>query len=248
MKKFGLIGFPLGHSFSRNYFNSKFLQESITDCSYSNFEIPDIHLLTEVLKDPELQGLNVTIPYKKDVIPFLHTVDSVVRHTGACNCIRIQNHQLHGYNTDVTGFEKSFMEKWTPGDHRALILGTGGSSKAVAYVLNELGIDFLFVSRNHSKSPAHLQYAELTEKIIRDHPLIINCTPLGMYPEINALPPLPYEFLTAGHYLFDLIYNPASTQFLQKGEAAGARVKNGADMLKIQADASWEIWNPGSER
>ena len=246
MKKFGLIGCPLGHSFSGNYFNSRFLKEAILDCSYTNFEISDIHQLGDVLKDPELCGLNVTIPYKQTVIPYLNIVDPVVQQTGACNCIHIQHNQLHGYNTDVIGFEKSVKEKWIPEDRKALILGTGGSSKAVAYVLNKLGIGFLFVSRMCSASTDQLQYEDLSEKIIRDHPLIINCTPLGMHPEINAFPPLPYQYLTSTHYLFDLIYNPSSTLFLQKGEAMGARVKNGADMLKIQADASWDIWNAGS--
>lgn len=243
MRKFGLIGYPLGHSFSRNYFNSKFREEVIKDCTYANFEIENIDQLPVVLKDPELLGLNVTIPYKQAVIPFLHTVDPVVKLTGACNCIRIQNRQLYGYNTDVIGFEESLREKLTPQDRHALILGTGGSSKAVAYVLNRLGIGFLFVSRRRSGSPDQLQYEDLTEKIIREHSLIINCTPLGMHPEINAFPPVPYEYLNSGHYLFDLIYNPAKTSFLQKGEAKSARIKNGADMLKIQADASWLIWN-----
>jgi shikimate dehydrogenase len=244
VKKYGLIGFPLGHSFSRNYFQRKFLLESISGCSYSNFEIAGIELLPDVLKDPELAGLNVTIPYKRAVIPFLDTVDSVVQQTGACNCIHIQNSQLHGYNTDVTGFETSLMEKWLPQHRKALILGTGGSSTAVAYVLNRLGIGFSFVSRRSTGLPDHLLYTDLNEKIIRDHLLIINCTPLGMHPEINASPPIPYSFLTPQHYLFDLIYNPPLTLFLQKGELQGARIKNGADMLRIQAEASWEIWNP----
>lgn len=246
MRKFGLIGYPLGHSFSRNYFNDKFLQEKITDCSYSNFELKDIHQLKEVLADPELMGLNVTIPYKQSVIAYLQELDPVVRQTGACNCIRIRNRQLQGFNTDVTGFWKSLKEKWKPEDRKALILGTGGSSKAVAYVLNKMDISTLFVSRRRTDAPDNLLYEEITEEIMRTHTLIINCTPLGMYPEINSSPPIPYEYLTAKHYLFDLIYNPAQTEFLRKGEFAGARVKNGSDMLKIQADASWEIWNETS--
>lgn len=245
MKKFGLIGYPLGHSFSRNYFNSKFLEEAITDCTYSNFEIKTINELPSLLKDKELLGLNVTIPYKQSVIPFLNTRDQVVKKTGACNCIHIVGQKLSGFNTDVAGFEKSLMEKWMPQDRRAIILGTGGSSKAVAYILNKRRIEFLFVSRNPDGSPDCIRYEDLTEKLIREHTLIINCTPLGMHPEINALPPFPFQYLTGDHYLFDLIYNPAKTLFLQKGEAAGARTKNGADMLKIQADASWDIWNSG---
>lgn len=246
MRKFGLIGYPLGHSFSRNYFNDKFLQEKITDCSYFNFELKDIHQLKEVLADPELMGLNVTIPYKQSVIAYLQELDPVVQQTGACNCIRIRNRQLQGFNTDVTGFGKSLKEKWKPEDRKALILGTGGSSRAVAYVLNKMGIPVLFVSRKRTGAPDSLLYEEITEEIMHTHSLIVNCTPLGMYPEINSSPPIPYEWLTAKHYLFDLIYNPALTEFLRKGEVAGARVKNGSDMLKIQADASWEIWNETS--
>ena len=243
MKKFGLIGYPLGHSFSRNYFHDKFLREKITDCSYDNFELKNIGQLKEILADPELRGLNVTIPYKQSVIAYLHTADPVVQQTGACNCIRIRNRQLEGFNTDVTGFGKSLQEKWKPEDRKALILGTGGSSKAVAYVLKKMGIPFLFISRRGIGAPDQLRYEEVTEEIMRMHSLIINSTPLGMYPEINACPPLPYEYLTGTHYLFDLIYNPARTEFLRRGEAVGARTKNGSDMLKIQADASWEIWN-----
>ncbi len=248
MKKFGLIGYPLGHSFSRNYFNNKFLEEAITDCTYSNFEIKSIDAITAILKDKELLGLNVTIPYKQAVIPFLHNLDEVVKITGACNCIHIAEQKLSGFNTDVTGFEKSLMEKWRPEDCRAIILGTGGSSKAVAYVLSKQGIEYLFVSRKPDGSPDCIKYEDLTEKLISEHSLIINCTPLGMHPEIDAFPPFPYQFLTREHYLFDLIYNPPKTLFLTKGEAAGARTKNGADMLKIQAEASWEIWNSGSGR
>ena len=243
MKKFGLIGYPLGHSFSRNYFNDKFLKEKITDCSYSNFELKDIRDLKEVLADPDLAGLNVTIPYKQAVIAYLGELDPVVQQTGACNCIRIRNGGLKGFNTDVTGFEQSLKEKWKPEDRKALVLGTGGSSRAVAYVLEKMGISFSFVSRKAGGKPGHLAYEEVDRGIIGTHPLIVNTTPLGMYPEIKACPPLPYEWLTPGHYLFDLIYNPPVTEFLRKGELAGARTKNGADMLKIQADASWEIWN-----
>ncbi len=248
MKKFGLIGYPLGHSFSRNYFNNKFLEEGITDCTYSNFEIKSIDALTAILKDKELLGLNVTIPYKQTVIPFLHNPDQVVKITGACNCIHIAAQKLSGFNTDVTGFEKSLMEKWRPEDRRAIILGTGGSSKAVAYVLSKQGIEYLFVSRKPDGSSNCIRYEDLTEKLISEHSLIVNCTPLGMHPEIDAFPPFPYQFLTREHYLFDLIYNPPKTLFLQKGETCGARIKNGADMLKIQAEASWDIWNSGSGR
>jgi shikimate dehydrogenase len=248
MRKYGLIGFPLGHSFSVGYFNEKFRREVISDCSYVNFEIASISLFPEILQDPELSGLNVTIPYKESIVPFLHKKDPVVEQTGACNCILIRKGMLFGFNTDVTGFENSLEEKLTGKDRRALVLGTGGSSKAVAWVLRKKGIDILWVSRKHERAADHIRYEELDQKIMHDHPLIINCTPLGMYPNADGCPPIPYEFVNAEHYLFDLVYNPAKTIFLLKGESAGARTKNGADMLAIQAEASWSIWNSNSDR
>lgn len=243
MRKFGLIGFPLGHSFSGKYFREKFQRESIKDCLYSNFEIASISGLTEILKDPELAGLNVTIPYKQSVIPFLHKKDPVVEETGACNCIRISKGLLTGYNTDVKGFEDSLAEKLTVKDNRALILGTGGSSRAVAWVLQKRGIQFSFVSRNQTGNDKQIRYEDLNRDTILAHTLIINTTPLGMSPNTEVCPPIPYEYLGPQHYLFDLVYNPAKTLFLAKGEAAGARIKNGEDMLVIQAEASWAIWN-----
>jgi shikimate dehydrogenase len=243
MRKFGLIGYPLGHSFSGRYFKEKFQRESIFDCVYSNFEIDSIQALPDILEDPELEGLNVTIPYKQSVIQFLHKKDPVVEEIGACNCIRISRGELTGYNTDVIGFEKSLKEKLTETDKRALILGTGGSSKAVAWVLHKKGIDFLFVSRNKSGAAHGIGYEDLNRKIIETHSLIINCTPMGMVPNSGVCPPIPYEWIGPEHYLFELIYNPAQTLFLEKGEKAGARIKNGADMLAIQAEASWALWN-----
>jgi shikimate dehydrogenase len=243
MRKFGLIGYPLGHSFSGKYFKEKFQRAAIEDCSYSNFEIPEISFLQEILKDPELKGLNVTIPYKESVIPFLHKKDSVVEEIGACNCIQIDLGQLKGFNTDVKGFEESLSEKLIEADRRALILGTGGSSKAVAWVLKKKGIPFLFVSRKSSGSARQITYGDLNRELMEKHTLIINSTPLGMEPETGACPPIPYEWIGSQHYLFDLVYNPVKTLFLTKGEAVGARIKNGADMLAIQAEASWEIWN-----
>jgi shikimate dehydrogenase len=246
MRKFGLIGYPLGHSFSMKYFSGKFQRELISDCQYSNFEIPSINHLPDLLKDPELEGLNITIPYKQDVIPFLHETTRVVKETGACNCIKIKNQKLTGYNTDVEGFEKSLEEKLTVNDKRALILGTGGSSRAVAWVLQKRGIGFLLVSRNKSGSDRQIVYEDLNRALMQSHSLIINCTPLGMTPKTEAFPPLPYEWIGTEHYLFDLIYNPVKTVFLEMGERAGARIKNGQDMLAIQADASWAIWNSDS--
>jgi shikimate dehydrogenase len=241
MRKFGLIGYPLGHSFSVKYFAEKFRRESLTGCQYSNFEIASVELIRSLIGDPELQGLNVTIPYKQTVIPYLSEKDRIVEETGACNCIRIQSGRLIGYNTDVIGFEDSLEEKLTAKDKRALILGTGGSSGAVAWVLQKKGITFHFVSRK--PEAGQLGYKDLNREILASTTLIINCTPLGMIPEIAGFPAIPYEWIGPGHYLFDLVYNPVKTVFLQRGENAGARIKNGADMLVIQAEASWDIWN-----
>ncbi len=226
MRRFGLIGFPLGHSFSGKYFREKFHRESIEDCVYSNFEIPSISALSDILKDSELNGLNVTIPYKESVIPFLHKKDQVVEEIEACNCIKIKNGELTGYNTDVIGFEKSLKEKLTITDKRALILGTGGSSKAVAWVLKKAGIEYSFVSRNKSPDGSRITYEELNRQILESHSLIINSTPLGMHPKTEACPPIPYQWIEHGHYLFDLVYNPSKTLFLEKGEACrGAHKK-----------------------
>ncbi len=243
MRKFGLIGYPLGHSFSGKYFTEKFSRANINDCIYSNFEIASIAELPGILRDSELAGLNVTIPYKESVIPFLHMKDPVVEEIAACNCIKIVNRKLTGYNTDVTGFEISLVEKLTVKDKHALILGTGGSSKAVAWVLKKKGIKFLFVSRNKSILENQITYKEMSQEIVAAYPLIINTTPLGMEPKTGDCPPIPYQWIGPGHYLFDLIYNPVKTLFLQKGEKTGARIKNGSDMLAIQAEASWNIWN-----
>ena len=243
MRKFGLIGFPLGHSFSEKYFRDKFRRESIHDCLYVNFEIPSVSGLRDILKDPDLEGLNVTIPYKEAVLPHLHKKDPVVEETGACNCIRIRKGLLTGFNTDVIGFEESLKTKLTVKDKRALILGTGGSSKAVAWVLAKIGIEFLYVSRKKTGSRGQFSYEDLDKKILQTHTLIINSTPLGMFPKTDQCPLIPFEYIGPEHYLFDLVYNPEKTLFLTRGEAAGARIKNGADMLKIQAEASWAIWN-----
>src|SRR5580700_9918588 len=241
MRKFGLIGYPLAHSFSGKYFREKFQRESIIDCTYSNYEIPSISALSDILKDQELNGLNVTIPYKESVIPFLHKKDPVVEEIAACNCIKILKQELTGYNTDVIGFEISLKEKLTVKDMRALILGTGGSSKAVAWVLKRTGIEYLLVSRNKSHHYDRTTYEDLNREILETHSLIINCTPLGMEPKTGVCPPLPYQWIGREHYLYDLVYNPAKTLFLEKGKMAGARIKNGADMLAIQAEASWVI-------
>jgi len=247
MRKFGLIGYPLGHSFSGNYFREKFRQAAITDCVYSLYELESISRLPDILKDPDLEGLNVTIPYKESVIPFLHKKDPVVTAIGASNCIRISDGKLEGFNTDVVGFEKSLDEKLTGNYQFALILGSGGSSKAVGWVLQKKGIRFLFVSRKPTGQSDQILYSDLNRELMQTHTLLINTTPLGMFPDTGTCPDLPYEFTGPDHYFFDLVYNPAKTLFLEKGEAAGARIKNGADMLAIQAEASWHIWNSKAE-
>lgn len=241
MRKFGLIGFPLGHSFSKKYFSEKFATEGISDCVYENYELTSIGQLTGILDDPELEGLNVTIPYKQDVLGFLDITDPVVTEAGACNCIRIRQGQKEGFNTDVTGFEISLKEKWRPSDKEALVLGTGGSSLAAVFVLQRMGVTVRRVSRNAGNRL--LTYDDLTENLLRTVNLIVNCTPAGTFPNIETAPPIPYHLLRADQYLFDLVYNPPVTRFLAEGAARGARTKNGADMLKIQAEESWRIWN-----
>jgi shikimate dehydrogenase len=241
MRKFGLIGYPLTHSFSQRYFTEKFEREGITDSVYTNFSIPSIAFLAAVLDDAELWGLNVTIPYKKDVIDFLDVLSPVVEAIGACNCIKISGGRRFGHNTDVVGFEQSLVKKLSGHHRKALVLGTGGAAKAVEWVLRKLGIDFLAVSR--VAGPGAIGYADVDAALLGTHELIVNTTPLGMYPNVAVCPPLPYEALTPRHYLFDLVYNPARTLFLEKGEARGAVVENGYEMLVLQAEESWRIWN-----
>lgn len=242
MRLFGLIGYPLSHSFSESYFTGKFRNEGIADCRYRLFPLSSISELTGLLQDsPDLCGLNVTIPYKEQVLPFLHDMDESVKQIKACNCIAIENGLLKGYNTDATGFERSLQAKLQPHHRQALILGTGGAAKAIEFVLQKLEISYSYVSR--APGAGQYGYEALTPDLIAAHPLIINTTPLGMYPAIEAAPPIPYESLTPAHYLFDLVYNPAKTLFLKKGEEQGAAIKNGHDMLVIQAEESWKIWN-----
>ena len=243
MRKFGLIGYPLGHSFSKGYFTKKFSEQSINDAAYENFPIASIEELQQVLDfQPELRGLNVTIPYKEKVIQYLHHQSPEVKEINACNCILIKDRELTGYNTDFIGFKNSLLVKLKPHHTNALILGWGGASKAVAYALKTLGINYLVVSRR-STLAGSISYEQLNADIITQHQLIINCTSLGMHPSIEQAPAIPYEHLTDKHFLFDLIYNPAQTMFLQLGEERGAIIENGLDMLALQAEASWRIWN-----
>jgi len=246
MRLFGLIGFPLSHSFSKKYFTEKFEKDGLKDFAYENFPIPSIEELKKILATPGLEGLNVTIPYKEKVIPFLHFISPVVKKIKACNCIKIKNGKLYGYNTDIAGFEKSLKKNWNPFLHsHALILGTGGSAKAVKYVLDKYDIKYKKVSRKPSADS--YSYEQLTRSIISKYKLIINTTPLGMFPNIVEAPPIPYEFLTSEHFLFDLIYNPAKTLFLKKGEERGCMIQNGFDMLVEQAEVNWKVWNTDDE-
>jgi shikimate dehydrogenase len=241
MKKYGLIGFPLSHSFSKKYFSEKFINENIQGVEYNSYPLEDITALPSLLSsEPMLAGLNVTIPYKEKVIPFLDELSDEVKEIGACNCISIKGTTLKGYNTDVIGFEKSLMKKLKPYHQKALVLGTGGAAKAVYYILRKNQIPFLKVSRTAGEN--QLTYESLTKEIIESHQLIVNTTPLGMYPEVNSFPPIPYQYVGDQHYLFDLVYNPAKTIFLSRGEERGAAIENGADMLVDQAEASWDIW------
>jgi shikimate dehydrogenase len=241
MRLFGLVGYPLTHSFSKNYFTEKFKKEEIENCRYENFQLATIQDLPKILNDPDLQGLNVTIPYKESVLSFLNERNEVVKKIGACNCIKIVNGKLIGYNTDVIGFEKSLVSKLNSPHKNALILGTGGAAKAIEFVLRKMGILYRYVSRYPSVNS--FSYEQLTSDLLKKNSLIINTTPLGMYPKITEAPPLPYDAITQNHFLFDLIYNPEKTLFLKKGEERGASIQNGYDMLIYQAEESWKIWN-----
>jgi shikimate dehydrogenase len=244
MKLFGLIGYPLGHSFSKQYFTEKFEREGIKDCIFEAFPIPSIGAFPALLlSNPHLKGLSVTIPYKEQVLQFVDEMSEEVSAIGATNSIKITGGKLTAYNTDIAGFEKSFTKLLKPEHKRALVLGTGGASKAVQYVLKKLGIAFFVVTRKNSGQPGFISYDELDKALITTHAIIINCTPVGMYPNEAIAPAIPYEHLNPSHYLYDLVYKPALTLFLQKGRERGATTENGHDMLLIQAEESWRIWN-----
>ncbi len=246
MKTYGLIGYPLEHSFSQKYFTEKFRIENI-EARYLNFPISDISHFPELLeKHPYLAGLNVTIPYKQQVMEYLDELDPIAREVGAVNVISIKwNNKkpfLTGHNSDIIGFTRSIAPLIKSGHEKALILGTGGASKAVAYSLSQLGLLYRFVSRN-PHHPSHVSYDELTPEIIHDYKVIINTTPAGMAPNTHDFPPIPYQGITSGHLAYDLIYNPETTLFMQKCAKEGAIVKNGLEMLHLQAEAAWEMWN-----
>jgi shikimate dehydrogenase len=241
MKRFGLIGKTLKHSFSRSYFEKKFHELGIDDCIYENYELQSIDDLPGLLGVPELAGLNITIPYKEEIIRFLHSKNKIVEAIGACNCIKVVDGQLHGFNTDAVAFKNSLQKYLQPHHKCALVLGTGGASKAVQYALKELAIDYVLVSRH--KKENQLGYEDVGEDTVTGHQVLINTTPLGMYPNVDQDPPIPYSALTKNHLLYDLTYNPPKTKFLQQGESRGAQVINGYEMLVAQAEESWRIWN-----
>ncbi len=242
MRLFGLIGYPLTHSFSQKYFNEKFQKLCIAYALYENFSIPTIEELTIILDTKKgLEGFNITIPYKKAVINFLDELSEPVKKMGACNCVKIIDGKLIGFNTDIVGFQKSLQPFLKPNHQKALILGTGGASAAVEYVFQQLNITYQFVSRTASSTA--ISYRDLNSEIMESHQLIINTTPLGMYPNLEDLPEIPYEFITDKHHLFDLIYNPTETKFLTIGKQKGASIQNGYEMLILQAEESWRIWN-----
>ncbi|AWX43350.1 Shikimate dehydrogenase [Flagellimonas maritima] len=239
--RYGLLGKNISYSFSQGYFVQKFKDLKLENHSYENFDIPHISELKKLLNQNDLKGLNVTIPYKEQVIPHLNDLDSTARKIGAVNTIKFTSKGLKGYNTDFYGFKKSIEPYLKKHHNKALILGTGGASKAIRYVLEELGIAHSYVSRTKMKN--QFLYSELNEDIVKNHRIIINCTPLGTYPKIDEKPSIPYTDITGQHLLFDLIYNPKKTAFLREGEAKGAEICNGLKMLELQAEKAWEIWN-----
>ena len=243
MKRFGLIGKRLGHSFSAKYFAEKFEREGLLECDYSLYELPEIECVKEFMLTPDLVGFNVTIPYKQQIIPYLDALDAQAREVGAVNCVKIERDGRRvGYNTDVDGIRLS-LDKLL-GEEKvgsALILGTGGASQAVQYVLRERGIDYKVVSREKSK--ADLIYDDLTQGVMVAHRLIINASPVGMYPACENCPDIPYAMLSGSHFLFDLVYNPLTTRFMELGAEQGAATLSGIDMLYAQAESAWRIWN-----
>jgi len=241
MNTYGLIGYPLGHSFSRKFFTEKFEKEGI-DAQYLNFEIPSIEEFPEIIKNnPELRGLNVTIPYKQQVMQYLHNISEEASAIGAVNVVRVRDGHLTGFNSDVIGFVNSIRPLLKPHHKKALILGTGGASKAIHYGLEKkLGMETLFVSRTAREGM--ITYDDITPETLQAYHVIVNCSPVGMYPHVDECPALPYEAMNENNLLYDLVYNPLKTLFMKKGTEQGATVKNGLEMLHLQAIASWQFW------
>ena len=246
MRTFGLIGYPLSHSFSKQFFTEKFEKEQIANCNYELYPIEKAdEILALIQANPNLAGLNVTIPHKVNIIPFLTALDDAAKQIGAVNCISIDQSNnkpiLKGYNTDAYGFEQSLKPLLKNHHQKALIFGDGGAAKAVKYVLKQLHIPYLVVVRN--QAPNAILYSALTAKILEEYTILINTTPLGMLPDLNSYPPIPYQYLTPQHLAYDLVYNPEETEFLKRSKAKGAKIKNGLEMLYLQAERSWYIWN-----
>lgn len=245
MERYGLIGYPLSHSFSRDFFNEKFKSEDI-DAEYVNFEIPSIERLPETLSaNPDLCGFNVTIPYKEKIISYLDELSEDANSIGAVNVVKISQRKgktyLKGYNSDVIGFTRSIEPLLDSNRRYALVLGTGGASKAVVYALHKLNVETLIVSRNPKEGM--ISYNQLTPEIVSSHKVIVNCTPIGMYPHTDECPNIPYQAVEFGHLFYDLVYNPDETLFLKRGAQQGAETKNGLEMLLLQAYASWDFWH-----
>lgn len=238
---FGLLGKNISYSFSEGYFSKKFEKERIANTKYRNFDIPSLDLLPEVFDTDNLKGMNVTIPYKEDVISYLDGLNPIANEIGAVNTIQFKNGKRIGYNTDAIGFQNSLQPLLKEHHKKALILGTGGASKAIDFVLKSLEIESVKVSRNPQSN--QISYEDINQVILDEHTIIINCTPRGTFPNVEDFPNIPYQFLTNNHILYDLIYNPTETKFLQFGKQQGATVKNGLEMLELQAEAAWEIWN-----
>lgn len=240
---FGLLGKNISYSFSSGYFKEKFEELELVNHEYQNFDIQSIEEFSNVLQHNSLCGLNITIPYKEEVLPYLDEIDFEAKEIGAVNTIKfLENGKCKGYNTDVVGFLNSLKPLLELHHTKALIIGTGGASKAIAYALKKLHIDFVFVSRN-PVNENEIHYSNLTQELISEHTIIVNCTPLGTFPETDLCPNIPYQHITSKHLLYDLIYNPALSTFLQNGKNKGAIIKNGLEMLQLQAEKSWQIWN-----
>lgn len=241
MNLYGLIGYPLGHSFSKKYFTQKFETEGLEDCFFELYPLPDILQFPQLIAQHNFKGLAVTIPHKLSVMPYLDQITEEASLIGAVNCIEFLPTGLKGHNTDVVGFERSFIRLLQHHHTRALILGTGGASKAVQYVLQKLNMPYLIVSRNSGNET--IGYSDITEEILEQYTVIINCTPVGMTPNIDETPDLPYDLIGVPHYLYDMIYTPAETRFIKEGKERGAIIQNGYDMLVLQAEENWKIWN-----